>query len=440
MDILIKAAQFVLSLSLLIIAHEMGHFLFAKLFKTRVEKFYLFFDPWFSLFKIKKGETEYGIGWLPLGGYVKISGMIDESMDREQLKQPPQPWEFRTKTTWQRLLIMVGGVLVNFIMALFIFAMILFTWGEEYIPVKNAVYGYEFCETALKNGFQNGDRIIAVDGIEYETLSDITHIIVFDNAKQVTIERDGQQIYLTMPANFTAQFLAAKEERFARERHPWIIDSTISGSPAEKAGLTSGDKITAVNGTPTPMADMFAKEIKNNTGNEIELTINRNGMEQVINLKVTDEGTIGVYAQRIPKILQTKRIEYNFWESFPAGIKLGVNTLTNYAKNMRHVFSKEGAKQVGGFIAIGNIFPATWDWGAFWSMTAFLSIILAFINILPIPALDGGHVLFLLYEIITGRKPSDKFLEHAQMIGMILLIGLMLWANGNDIIRLFTNH
>ena len=433
MDIIIKTSQFVLSLSLLIIAHEMGHFFLAKLFKTRVEKFYLFFDPWFSLFKIKKGETEYGIGWLPLGGYVKISGMIDESMDREQMKQPPQPWEFRSKPAWQRLLIMVGGVLVNFIMALFIYAMILFTWGQEYIPVQNAVYGFEFCETALENGFQNGDKIIAVDGVEYEMMADVTNHIVFNNAQRITVERDGQRMDIFMPTDFTAQFLAANEKSFALMRNPWVVEHTISGSPAEKAGLAGGDVIISVNGIPTLIDYLFVKEIKSNTGKEISLTISRNGVELVKNMQVTGEGTIGV--QRSGTILNSKRIEYGFWASFPAGVQFGVNTLANYVKSMKLVFSKEGVKQLGGFIAIGNIFPETWDWLAFWTMTAFLSIILAFMNILPIPALDGGHVLFILYEIITGRKPSDKFLEHAQIVGMVLLIGLLLFANGNDIIK-----
>ena len=437
MDIIIKASQFVLSLSLLIIAHEMGHFLFAKLFKTRVEKFYLFFDPWFSLFKIKKGETEYGIGWLPLGGYVKISGMIDESMDREQMKQPPQPWEFRSKTVWQRLLIMVGGVLVNFIMAFFIYAMILFKWGMEYIPVQNAVYGFVFCETALQNGFQNGDKIIAVDGVEHEMESDVINHIVFDNAKRITIERDSERMELVLPADLTAQFLASKEKWFAGIRSPWVVDYTESGSPAEKAGIIAGDEIIAVNETLTPMANLFVNEIRKNTGKEISLTINRDGTEQIINLRVSDEGKIGV-AQNLEKIFNTKRMEYGFWAAFPAGVQFGVNTLTKYVKSMKLIFSKEGVKQLGGFIAIGNIFPETWNWLTFWMMTAFLSIILAFMNILPIPALDGGHVLFLLFEIITGRKPSDKFLEHAQMVGMILLIGLLLLANGNDILRLFS--
>jgi len=438
MDIIIKASQFVLSLSLLIIAHELGHFLFAKLFKTRVEKFYLFFDPWFSLFKIKKGETEYGIGWLPLGGYVKISGMIDESMDKEQMKQPPQPWEFRTKPAWQRLLIMVGGVVVNFILAFFIYAMILFTWGQEYVPVKNAIYGFEFCETALKNGFQNGDKIISVDGVEYEMMGDVVAHIALENARQVIIERDGQQMELIMPTDFALQYIAAKERSFALIRYPWIVDRTISGSPAEKAGLTGDDVIVAVNEVPTPTVDLFVTEIKSNPGKEISLTILRDGIELTKNMQITNEGTIGVYSQRPEKILHSKRIEYGFWASFPAGVQFGVNTLAKYVKSMRFIFSKEGVKQLGGFGTIANLFPPEWDWSVFWTMTAFLSIILAFMNILPIPALDGGHVLFILFEIITGRKPSDKFLEHAQIVGMILLIGLLLLANGNDIFRLFS--
>jgi regulator of sigma E protease len=365
--------------------------------------------------------------------------MIDESMDKEQMKQPPQPWEFRTKPAWQRLLIMVGGVVVNFIMAFFIYAMILYTLGQEYVPVKNAVYGYEFCETALKNGFQNGDKIIAVDGVEYEMMSDVVNHIVFDNAKQVTIERNGQIMDLVMPENFTEQFLASNEKKrfagaiFPTDSLPFTVDFIKPGLPADKAGIQIGDRMMAVNGVETPSASKFMEIMKDNTGKDILLTIYRNGAEQTITLPVTKNGIIGIVSG-----LQTKRVEYGFWASFPAGVKFGVNTLTNYVKNMKLVFTKEGVKQLGGFIAIGNIFSATWDWFAFWTMTAFLSIILAFMNILPIPALDGGHVLFILFEIITGRKPSDKFLEHAQIVGMILLIGLLLLANGNDVFRLFS--
>ena len=437
MDILVKASQLILSLSLLIIAHELGHFFFAKLFKTRVEKFYLFFDPWFSLFKIKKGETEYGLGWLPLGGYVKISGMIDESMDKEQLKQPPQPWEFRSKPVWQRLFIMTGGVLVNFILAFFIYAMILFTFGLEYVPVKNAVYGFDFSEIAQKAGFQNGDRIISGDGVEYETETDMLNHIVLNNARRVTVEREGQRMDLTMPADFTAQFLASGEGWFASMRYPWVVERTVAGEPAEKAGLISGDVMVAVNETQTPTISLFISQIQNNAGKDIALTINRNGTEQIVNMKVNDEGRIGVYAQRGEVILSSNRHEYGFWASFPAGLKFGANILSNYVNNMKLVFTREGVRHLGGFITIGGIFPATWSWVEFWTRTAFLSLILAFMNILPIPALDGGHVMFALYELVTGRKPSDKFLENAQVVGMILLLGLLIIANGNDIIRLF---
>ncbi|MDR2040148.1 MAG: RIP metalloprotease RseP [Bacteroidales bacterium] len=438
MEILIKASQFVLSLSILIVAHEMGHFLFAKLFKVRVEKFYLFFDAGFSLFKFKKGETEYGIGWLPLGGYVKIAGMIDESMDTEQMSQPPQPWEFRTKPAWQRLLIMVGGVLVNFVLAFFIYSMILFVWGKEYIPVQNAAYGYEFSQTALENGFRNGDKIIAVDGVSYDMLADLTEQIIHGGAKNVTIERDGERMDIALPYDFSAQYSSSKDKVFASPLYPFVIDKTQSGSPAAKAGLQSGDIITAVNDHPTPTAGLFMGEAKNNADKKINLTIERNGMQETMDMTVSESGTIGVYCQLPTKILKSERIEYGFFESIPAGIVYGVDILSNYVGNLGKLFNKGGLKQLGGFIAIGNIFPAEWDWLSFWTMTAFLSIILAFMNILPIPALDGGHVLFLLFEMITGRKPGDKFLERAQIVGMVILIGLLLIANGNDIIRLFS--
>jgi regulator of sigma E protease len=326
---------------------------------------------------------------------------------------------------------------VNFILALFIFAMILFTWGQEYVPVKNAVFGFEFCETALKNGFQNFDKIIAVDGVEYERIEDASEKIVFQSARNVTIERDGQRIDLIMPNDLSQQFLAAEKGRFAIPFFPWAVNEIESGSPAEKVELRKGDKLIAVNDITTPTVSLFRKQIVSNTGKEISLTILRDGAEQIMNLTVPASGKIGVVLLSDIELLQTNRIEYGFGESFPAGIRFGVDRLTSYVKSMKLIFSKEGVKQVGGFIAIGNIFPASWDWFTFWSMTAFLSIILAFMNILPIPALDGGHVLFLLYEIITGRKPSDKFLEHAQIVGMILLIGLLVLANGNDIVRLF---
>ncbi|MDR3094915.1 MAG: RIP metalloprotease RseP [Bacteroidales bacterium] len=436
MEILIKVSQFVLSLSLLIVAHEAGHFLFAKLFHTRVEKFYLFFDPWFSLFKKKKGETEYGIGWIPLGGYVKISGMIDESMDVEQMKQPPQPWEFRSKPTWQRLLIMTAGVIVNFISALIIYSMIMFVWGTDYIAMQDAEYGYQFCETAKQHGFQDGDKIISVDGTTYEQYADAFNAIIINNAQSVKIERAGAQLDIALPADFAQQCVNGRQS-FAALNFPAVVNDTKSGSPAANASMQEGDRIAAVGDVATPYLDMFIREVKRNTGRAVQLTIVRNGTEQIVPLTVSPDSTIGVFLQPPTKILKSTHIGYSFLKSFPVGIEYGVDKLVSYVKSMKFLFHKGGAKQLGGFITIANIFPSVWDWHAFWDMTAFLSIILAFMNILPIPALDGGHVLFLLVEIITGRKPSDKFLEKAQVVGMVLLIGLLLLANGNDIIRLF---
>ncbi|MDR1672623.1 MAG: RIP metalloprotease RseP [Bacteroidales bacterium] len=438
MEILIKAAQFILSLSILIIAHEMGHFFFAKLFRTRVEKFYLFFDPWFSLFKVKKGETEYGVGWLPLGGYVKISGMIDESMDTEQLKQPPQPWEFRSKPAWQRLLIMMAGVVVNFVLALFIYSMIIYVWGIAYVPMQNAVYGYTFCETALNNGFRNGDKIIAVDGVTYQMIPDAFNAIIIDKARTVTVERDGQQTDIALPDDFADRYVASGGKGFASLNYPWVIESTSSGLPAEKAGLQHGDRIVAIDETPVPWLELTYREIRKYAGQTIQVTIERNGAEQTLPVAVTQDSIIGITAQKGEKVLNANHITYGFWESFPAGIRYGVDKLTTYVKSLGLLFSKAGVKQLGGFIAIGNIFPPEWDWASFWELTAFLSIILAFMNILPIPALDGGHVLFLLVEIISRHKPGDKFLEKAQIVGMFILIALLLLANGNDIIRLFS--
>ncbi len=438
MEILIKASQFVLSLSILIVAHEMGHFLFAKLFKTRVEKFYLFFDPWFSLFKIKKGETEYGIGWLPLGGYVKISGMIDESMDKEQMAQPPQPWEFRSKPTWQRLLIMIGGVTVNFVLALVIYSLICFVWGRDEVPVSHAKYGMIFCKAALDNGFQNGDKIIAADGLQYENIGELNNKIVLEQAREVTIERDGQQMTLQMPDNLRAQYLEkSKKTAFSTFNFPFIVDSVLTKTPAEKVGVKKGDLIVSINDTITENYVDVLTRIPKYADKEMPLAVVRGSDTLHFSVLVAENGKIGIAPKSAFALLGGNHISYTFWQSIPAGIQLGVKTLSNYVSNLGLIFTKEGAREVGGFIAIGNIFPPTWDWHDFWMLTAFLSIILAFMNILPIPALDGGHVMFLLYEMITGRKPSDKFLEYAQITGMVILLGLLLYANGNDIIKLF---
>lgn len=439
---LIRALQLIMSLSLLVIIHEGGHFLFARLFKTRVEKFCLFFDPWFTLFKFKpkNSETEYAIGWLPLGGYVKIAGMIDESMDTEQMKQPMQPWEFRAKPAWQRLLIMVGGVLFNFILALFIYSMILFTWGDEYVPVQKAPLGMDFNETAKAIGFQDGDVLISADGVEFERYNgDLLTSIV--DARQVTVLRDGQQASVYVPENMMDRLLA-DSVRFASFRYPFVIDSLAVGQPAALAGLQVGDSLTHVDGKNISYSDFEEEKMQRrqmaNASHDMLLTYVRNGVTDTLTITTDSLYKLGVYPRVMTsKLLPTVKKEYSFLASFPAGASLGVKTLQGYVSQMKYVFSKEGAKQLGGFGTIGSIFPATWDWYQFWYMTAFLSIILAFMNILPIPALDGGHVLFLLYEIIARRKPSDKFMERAQMVGMFLLFGLLLWANFNDILRYF---
>ena len=433
-----------MSLSLLVIIHEGGHFLFARLFKTRVEKFCLFFDPWFTLFKFKpkNSETEYGIGWLPLGGYVKIAGMIDESMDTEQMKQPVQPWEFRAKPAWQRLLIMVGGVLFNFLLALFIYSMILFTWGDEYVPLQKAPLGMDFNETAKAIGFRDGDILVSADGVPFERYGgDMLTSIV--DARQVTVLRDGQEASVYIPEDMMERLLA-DSVRFASFRYPFVIDSIMPGQPAALAGLQPGDSITQLDGRNIAYFD-FKEEMQNrqkaaddSTGRLLTLTYVRAGVADTVTLTADSLYQIGIAASlQTNKLLPVVKKEYSFFASIPAGVTLGVNTLKGYVSQMKYLFSKEGAKQLGGFGTIGSIFPATWDWYQFWYMTAFLSIILAFMNILPIPALDGGHVLFLIYEIVARRKPSDKFMERAQMVGMFLLFGLLIWANFNDILRFF---
>ena len=441
---LIRALQLIMSLSLLVIIHEGGHFLFARLFKTRVEKFCLFFDPWFTLFKFKpkNSETEYGIGWLPLGGYVKIAGMIDESMDTEQMKQPMQPWEFRAKPAWQRLLIMIGGVLFNFLLALFIYSMILFAWGDEYVPLQKAPLGMDFNETAKAIGFRDGDILVSADGVPFERYGgDMLTSIV--DARQVSVLRNGQEVSVYIHEDMMERLLA-DSVRFASFRYPFVIDSIMPGQPAALAGLQPGDSITQLDGRNIAYFD-FKEEMLNrqkaandSTSRLLTLTYVRAGVADTVKLTTDSLYQIGVAASlQTNKLLPVVKKEYSFFASIPAGVTLGVNTLKGYVSQMKYLFSKEGAKQLGGFGTIGSIFPATWDWYQFWYMTAFLSIILAFMNILPIPALDGGHVLFLIYEIVARRKPSDKFMERAQMVGMFLLFGLLIWANFNDVLRFF---
>lgn len=435
MDTLIRVIQLILSLSLLVILHECGHFFFARLFKVRVEKFYLFFNPWFSLFKFKKGDTEYGIGWLPLGGYVKIAGMIDESLDTAQLAQEPQPWEFRSKPAWQRLLIMIGGVVVNFITAILLFWLILFKWGETYIPAENAKYGLMFHPVAHEIGLVDGDRILEVGGVKIETIGDIATGILIDNASTLLVERGDSQFILPVPESFKSEIISREVRQLATFQIPAIVDSTMPNSPAYKAGLIKNDRIVKIDTVSTPFFHLFSATIASYAGSSTNITVERDGQQLQLPVEIDSNGKLGFFQKDPGSLLGTRVTNYSLFEAFPAGIERGISTLTAYVKQLKLVFTKEGVKQLGGFGTIGSLFPTIWDWQTFWVMTAFLSIILAFMNILPIPALDGGHVLFLLYEMITRRKPSEKFLENAQIAGMILLLLLLIFANGNDLLR-----
>jgi regulator of sigma E protease len=441
MTILIKILQFILSLSILVIIHEFGHFVFAKLFKTRVEKFYLFFDPWFALFKFKKGETEYGVGWLPLGGYVKISGMIDESMDREQMKQPPQPYEFRSKPSWQRLLIMTGGVLFNFILAMLIYVLVLFGWGETYLPTSNVKYGIVTDSVGLAMGLKNGDKLLSIDNQYIDNFYQITTDIVLNKRKTIQVERDGQKLNIEIPESYVPQMLKGKGQIEARMPFgPFQIASFAKESPAKEAGVKEGDELVAVDSIRFTYYDEFQNYLKENKSRTVVLALKRNSELITLPVQPTSAGMLGVArsSSSLSQIFELKTLKYGFFESIPAGINKGFKTIVDYLKQFRLIFSKhtKAYESLGGFITIGNIFPGIWDWQSFWNLTAFLSIILAVMNILPIPALDGGHVLFLLFEVITGRKPSDKFLEYAQIVGMVLLLSLLVLANGNDILRL----
>ena len=432
----IRALQLIMALSLLVLIHEFGHFIFSRIFKVRVEKFYLFFDYKFSLFKWKpkNSDTEYGIGWLPLGGYCKISGMIDESMDTEQMKLPPQPYEFRAKPAYQRLLIMIGGVLFNFILALFIYSMILFTWGESYYDVQKATYGMEFNEEAKTLGFVDGD-ILLRSGNEELKKYDVDLLRKIIDEKSVTVLRNGKEVNIAIPEEFGLLDIG-KETPFMQYRIPAVIDSVLPGSAADLAGIQRGDSIVNIAGKNINSwykLTTALEDVKAANSNTVNITAIRGGEEIMLTAQVDSTYKLGV----MPRELGYKPVvlEYSFFGSFPAGVAYGCNVLKGYVSDFKYVFSSEGAKSVGMFGTIGSMFPSVWDWHRFWLMTAFLSIVLAFMNILPIPALDGGHVLFLLVEVITGRKPSDKFLEYAQMVGMIILLGLFLLATYNDITR-----
>lgn len=442
--IVIKTIQFFLSLSILIVLHELGHFIPAKYFKTRVEKFYLFFDVKFSLFKKKIGETEYGIGWLPLGGYVKISGMIDESMDKEAMAEEPKEWEFRSKPAWQRLIIMLGGVTVNFILAVVIFIGLAYAYGETYIANDSLKDGVWVTDTTLGDalGIQTGDKVLAVDGKEIESLNTIVPEVVY--GENITIERDGQKIEMEIPVNFIETISENKERvRFIKPRLPWVISEVPEDSQNASVGFQVGDVLTTIAGSSVKYQDQVFPILESNKGKTVDLIVNRNGTDVPLKAKISEEAKLGLMIGMTGAdaekqgFLKYNTTDYTFLESIPAGWNKGVKTLTDYIKGMKKIFNPDtGAyKEVGGFAAIGGMFPDTWNWPAFWATTAFISIILAFMNILPIPALDGGHVMFLLYEMITGRKPSDKFLEYAQITGFFILIALLLFANGNDVYK-----
>jgi regulator of sigma E protease len=437
----VKAAQFIFSFSIIVVLHELGHFLPAKWFKCRVEKFYLFFNPWFSLVKKKVGETEYGLGWVPFGGYVKISGMIDESMDKDAMKQPPKPYEFRSKPAWQRLIIMIGGVTVNLLLGFFLYAMIMWYYGDSYIPTNGLKYGISTDSLGKSIGLRSGDRIISLDGKQVEKLRRIPIEVIIKGAKSIQVERDGQKLNIPIPEDFASNLIRYKGIRFIDVRFPFEgLDSIASGSVAEKAGLMKNDRILAVNGISTPFYDIFQGEVPRNRNKEITLDIVRGADSLTKKVFIPAEGTLGVYPKTPTDTpANIKTVNYSFAGAIPAGLNTSIQTLQDNWLQLKLLFSKKvkTSDSLGSVISIGKMYPGEWDWQQVWSLTAFFSLVLALMNILPIPALDGGHAMFTLYEMISGRKPSDKFIEYAQMVGMILLLGVTAYALGLDIFRLF---
>ncbi|RLD50710.1 MAG: RIP metalloprotease RseP [Bacteroidetes bacterium] len=435
METFIKIVQLLLSLSILVILHEFGHFSFAKLFKTRVEKFYLFFNPWFQIYKKKIGETEYGIGWLPLGGYVKIAGMIDESMDKEQMKQPPQPWEFRSKKPWQRLLIMIGGVLMNFILAGIIYIAILFAWGEDYLPSENVKYGISVDSAAYQIGFRNGDKILSVNNQTFERFNELKKEMVLNSNKTVQVLRNGEKKDIFIDDKFA---LKASKHDFVQPRFAFVIADFSKNSNAEKAGIKKDDKLIGINDSSLQFFDQYVHYFKTHKKTIANLKVDRKGSIITIPVQVDSSGMIGIAAESYAG-LEFKHIDFSFFASIPAGINKGIELTSDYLRSFKLIFNSEtkAYKSVGSFITIGNMFPGVWDWQAFWTMTAFLSIILGVVNLLPIPALDGGHVMFVLYEMITRRKPGDKFMEYAQITGFVILLAIMVLALKNDIVNFF---
>jgi len=437
----VKTGQFILSFSILIVLHELGHFLTAKRFGCRVEKFYLFFNPWFSLFKKKKGETEYGLGWIPLGGYVKISGMIDESMDREQMKQPPKPYEFRSKPAWQRLIIMLGGIIVNVILAIIIFIAITWKWGEEYLPPQNAKYGVAADSLGLSMGIKDGDVIYKVGNEAVKDEFKVTPQILTTDAKTITILRDGKEIQLDVPPSMIKSLNKSKGADFVLIRFPGIVNDFPKESEAQKKGIKKGDQLIGIDSISTPYFQDFQRAVRKKKNSTVTVVVLRGNDTIRTSVKVNEDGKIGVAPlMDLEKLgLKTEVKKYSFLESIPAGFSRCWKTLSNYMMGLKQIFTGRVAAKdsLGSVISIGSIFPAQWDWQSFWTLTAVFSIVLAFMNVLPVPGLDGGHALFTIYEMTTGRKPSDKFMEYAQIVGFVLLLGLMAYAMGLDIWRLF---
>ncbi len=438
MEIVIKILQLIFSLSILVVVHEFGHFAAAKIFKTRVEKFYLFFNPWFSLFKFKYKGTEYGMGWLPLGGYVKIAGMIDESMDKEQMAQPVQEWEFRAKPAWQRLIIMLGGVFMNVVLAIVIYIGILSFYGEEYLPTSEAnKFGVSVDSLAMEMGFKTGDKIVSVDRVYVDDFQKIPVNMILNEAKTVQVIRDGEQMDIVLPSGSLNKLIKHKSPIMSI-RIPFIVKSFSDDSPIEKAGMQVGDSIIGINDTYVRYYSEFVKEIQKYKNQEVNVIAKRGDDTLNFDVQLDEKAIIGVFGQNdINKFFKLHKKSYGFVEAIPAGFNRTWKGIGNYIKQLKLMFSPEvkAYEGVGGFGMIASIFPAQWHWQSFWRLTAFLSIMLAILNVLPIPALDGGHVMFLLYEIVARRKPSDKFLEYAQIVGMVLLFSLLIYANGMDVIR-----
>lgn len=463
MVILIKVIQFFLALSILVFVHELGHFLAAKAFKTRVDKFYLFFDWGFSIFRCKKVDgqwrfkffaknagpddewakstsTEYGIGWFPLGGYNKIAGMIDESMDKEQMKQPAQEWEFRSKPAWQRFIIMVAGVFMNVVLAVCIYIGLLANYGEQYLPTSEVnKYGIVVDSLGYEFGLRDGDKVLSVDGETIENFQEIPMQIILEKAKTIEVERDGQRVVVTLPDDALTKLLSTQNGTFISYRMPFVVSGVIDNSAAQAGGLEVGDVIIGINDIPTPYYQDFTKHIKQFSNQKVDIMVVRDFDTLALPMQLGEQAVIGAYLAPLSEYFTLETKEYTFWQAIPAGFSKTFSEISDYWKQLKLIFSPKtkAYESVGGFISIGKIFPDTWIWSMFWRLTAFLSIALAVMNILPIPALDGGHILFLLYEIITRRKPSDKFMEIAEYIGLALVLALVIFANGNDIIKLF---